>query len=163
MINRMALYYGFLIPLLIISYFGPPIIGAAFFIFFLLMTVKLPYYENFIDMSIKRFIPFLLTITLVFVITLLLIDFVDFLSTFNPNFLFLLIVPLYFVFKVLTFPWIFDKWGFLSIKKAFNQENENNWLILAAISFLLIINQINYLGLFLAAPVSYLVADNLNL
>ncbi|MBR9680671.1 MAG: hypothetical protein GOU98_02500, partial [Candidatus Altiarchaeota archaeon] len=126
-----------------------------------LMTVKLPYSDDFIDKSIKKFIPFILTSILLVVSTLFMIDFVDFLYNFNSNALFLLIVPSYLLFKILTFPWIFDRWGVLSIKKAFKQQNENNWLILSGIMFLLIANQIPYLIFFLSAPVSYILADNL--
>jgi len=127
------------------------------------MTINLPYHDHYLDLSIKKFPAFLLS-TLLFVSGLfLLIDAVDFFSNFSPYLLFLMIVPSYISFKLISYPWLVEKFGVLSLKKAVKQEHENNWMILVAVSFLLIINSFTILGFFLFAPVSYLLAANLKL
>lgn len=163
MINRLVLYYGFFIPFLAVYFLGSPLLRDSFFIFLVFMTVNLPYYDHFLDLSIRKFPAFLLS-TLLFTAGLfLMIDAVDFFSTFNPYLFFLMIVPSYLCFKLISYPWLVEKFGVISLKKAARQNHENNWMILAAISFLLIINSFTVLGLFLFAPVSYLLAANLKL
>ncbi|MBR9689704.1 MAG: hypothetical protein GOV01_02315 [Candidatus Altiarchaeota archaeon] len=163
MMNRLILYYLLLIPGVLLYIFGSDFVSILFLTFFVLLTISLPYSEKFTVPSLKSFISFLALITVLTAVFLLLFDFVNFLSTFNTYFVFLLALPLYLAFRLFTTPWIFLKNGFTAPLTAFKEDSKNNWLILAALSFLAIADYVPLLAFILAAPLSFFLASNLRL
>jgi len=159
MLEQVLLYYILFIPASLVFFFCPLTVQIIFTLFLVLVTTSLPYSKKFIINSLKK-LPSFMLLSLVFIIIFLFIfDLVSFLSIIiGPYSEFLLFIPIYISFKLLTLPWIFVEEGFSAPLTCWNLDSSVNWKIMAVLSTLWLFSIKFPLAPFiLMVPISFLI------
>jgi hypothetical protein len=134
MIMRLIIYSCLFLPLFFLMTFFPEPVQFLALTFFLIASAALPQTEDFVAVSLRRF-PGFLVISLVFTFLASFgIDLALFLAEANPNLSLIILVPIYFVFRLATLPWTFARDGFAGIESSYNTPPHIRWRVVAVLS-----------------------------
>lgn len=154
MMGRLLVYYSLLIPWSMLFFFGAEFLQLIFELFLILATVMLPYTNDFLKSSLKKFPGFLMLSFVILTLLILTSDFVVVASEYHPYLSILIFIPLYFTFRLVSYPWQYVKRGITSPKSYLKTDNVDNWLILAVISALAIAFYFVPFSIFFLAPLA---------
>jgi len=156
MMGRLLVYYSLLIPWSMLFFFGAEFFQLIFELFLILATIMLPYTDNFLKSSLKKFPGFLMLSFVLFTFIILTSDFAVVASEVHPYLSVLLVIPIYFAFRLVSYPWQYVKRGLVSPKSYLKTNNVDNWLILSVISVLAIAFHFSPASIFFLAPLASL-------
>lgn len=162
--RRLLIYYALMVPGMVVLLFCPPAAQLVSLLFLLLCTVLLPQTGEFLWEAAWRFPAFLLLSATTAFVFLGSLNLISFLARFSDYAALLALGPAYAAFRLLTLPWTFVGEGLSAPLVSLEVPNRKNWLVLAAVSALALAERlVPYSLLFLAAPASFYLFNNLGL